>query len=713
MQGYGIELWDYEQIHGSGLGDAEKNHLYHVGDLPEPGAKELLRRLDELRNEDKGRPLGENLDYDEADLGQFVGDSALAIADGENSIDAMLDVCLAVLNRGDTFKNFAKRFTIAQEWTNLQGEGILGIMGFFWQMVITGEVARRLDRSTSTQSNEQGQMDGMSLQVVASLIVYELWIHNVDLKISDELPMPPAKGVSSEERIEAEVLVRMAEKFMEDTRPDVAAETLEEAISIDPANVEYRRRKCRALRRTAELDALVGDEEDSEMRYAELSLEAKYLTRYAPDDWEAWELLAEAQTGRGALKKGLQAYEQAHSVATTEEDKKYLGNKVVEARVALADEFLSAVKLDNKVEQHEALRDRKDWDYDFADGVMKSLSNVHERQEEGLVEFAKKIEWPHVAEVTQRIGGIYARLHAGGEENLPAIIHDWLYGLVLPGRFFAYNLMACLTLCTPSLSLGVPPTASHGLILGDISYWPIHTVMGRVLGGISGIGSLAGWIGPCYSVMLDADKETECDNTTKWVFVGGERVPPELQSSDGLPEYLDNEDAASYIVESKDLENWTTPELPVRDTSQYTLKAIYLKPPGEEQTAGCSARIIFEVDKLTTVEVPLRTNPVFVVPPQCQPSDPAGHPIHARELEIYSADTWTPDKLIDDDVFAEARAADLLVMNATGHGAEALARAVCAMRGMNALIRTGEGPCWACTMKTARSLRINTVVWCN
>lgn len=713
VQGYGIEMWDYEQTQGPGLRDSEKNYLYHVGDLPEPGGKELIRRLHELRNEDEGRSLGENLDYDEADLEQFVGDSAIAIADGEKSIDAMLDVCLAVLNRGDTFKNFATKFSIAQEWTHIEGEGILGIMGFFWQMVISGEVARRLDRSTSTQSDEQGQMDGMSLQVVASLIVYDLWRQNVDLKISYELPMPPAKDVSSEERIEAEVLLRMAKKFMADTRPDIAAETLEEAIAIDPANVEYRHQRCLALRKTAELDALVGDEEDSEMRYAELTVEAKYLTQYAPEDWQAWELLAEAQTGRGALKKGLQAYEQAESVATSDEDKKYLQSKVVEARVALVDEFLGATRLDDKVEQHEAMRDIRDWNYDFVDGAMKSHSNVHERQEEGLVAFAKKIKWPHVDEVTQRIEGTYARLHSGAEENLPANIHDWLYGLVLPGRFFAYNVMSCLVLCTPSLSLGIPPSASHGLVLGDISYWPIHTVMGRVLGGISGIGSLTGWIGPCSSVMLDVETEHQSGRTTGWVFVDGERVAPELQSSDELSEYLDNEDTASYIVDSKGPRRWTTPERPVRDTSQYTLKTVHIKSAGEGQAAELSARIIFEVNELTIVEMPLRTTPVFVVPPRCQPSDPAGHPIHVSELEINPAKSWAPDKLLDDNVFGDARTADMLVINATGNGAETMARAVCAFRGMNAVIRTPESPCFACTLKAARSLNINTVIWCD
>lgn len=712
VQGYGIELWDYERTHGSGLRDVEKNYFYHIGDLPEPGAKELIRRLNELRNEDEGRALGENLDYDEADLEEFVGESALAIADGEKSIDAMLYVCLAVLNREDTFKNFATRFTIAQEWTHLQGEGILGIMGFFWQMVITGEIARRLDRS-STPIKEQSQMDGMSLQVVASLIVYDLWIQNVDLKISDELPMPPAKDISSEERIEAEVLLRMAEKFMADTRPDVAAESLEEAVAIDPANVEYRRRRCHALHKTAELDALIGDEEDSEMRYAELTVEAKYLTQYAPDDWQAWELLAEAQTGRGALKKGLKAYEQAQSVATSEEDKKCLGSKIVEARVALVDEFLDSVRLEDKVEQHEALRGMRDWEYDFVGGIMRFHSNVHGRQEQGLVAFAKGIEWPHVDEAAQRIGSIYDRLYTGGESNLPANIHDWLYGLVLPGRLFAYNLMACLAICTPSLSLGVPPSASHGLILGDISYWPIQTVMGRVLGGISGIGSLAGWIGPCYSVTLDVEKGTESDNTSSWVSVSGERVDLGLQRSGEILEFLDNDNTASYIVEIKEPAKWATPEPPVRDTSQYPLKTVYLRPTEEGQKAEFTARMIFEVNKSTPVEVPLRATPVFVVPPPCQPSDPAGHCIHDHDLGIHPGESWTPDILLDDDVFAKARTADVLVINATGNGAETMARAVCAFRCMNAVTRICGGPCFACTLKAAQSLKINTVIWCD
>ncbi|KAL4864165.1 hypothetical protein BDV12DRAFT_205890 [Aspergillus spectabilis] len=647
VQGYGKECWNHEEVYGSGLREAEKKYLCHTGRLPDTGAMELLRRLDALRS--GARALDENPEYDKADLEEFVGESALR-------------------------------------------EGVLGALNFFWQMVITGETARRLESGAEIR----GELNGMTLQVVASLVVYDLFMQNVEVKIIDEPPMPPEKGVSPDKRIEAEAMIRLAERFVAESQLDIAAKVLKDAVTIDPANIEYRCRLCRVLCRTAELDALIGDEEDSEMRYVEATL------------------LAEAQKGRGAIKRALQAYEQAQSVATSAFDKKAMGDKVVDARVALAQQFLAAAAVEDEVEQYEALRQIYNWNFDCLGGQLRFLSKVHEDQEEGLIAFAKSIKWPHVEEARERIGSVYTRLQAGQEKDLSANLHDWLYGMILPGRFFAYSIMTCLAVATPSLSIGVAPGTTYGLVLGDITYWPTQTVMGRVLGAIPGVRFLAGWIGPCPSVKLDLLDKTE--QRARWVDVVTERVAPRLQHIDPHRDPLrfpEHDDPDSYGAEIKDHQKWLIPKPPACDKSHYTLKSINLRPTVEKETRKFATIIIFEVDQESPIKIHLRTNPAFVIPPQCHPSNPAGHAIHAHELYLYQSKIWTPDKLVDNNDFAEARLADILVINATGDGAETMARALCALRGMNAVIRKSGRPCFVCAVWAAKGLNIDILIWCD
>jgi len=57
----------------------------------------------------------------------------------------------------------------------------------------------------------------------------------------------------------------------------------------------------------------------------------------------------------------------------------------------------------------------------------------------------------------------------------------------------------------------------------------------------------------------------------------------------------------------------------------------------------------------------------------------------------------------------------LIVINATGKGAETLARAWCSERGKSALIRRATGPCFACAYKAADSVKmglgLGVLIW--
>jgi hypothetical protein len=210
---------------------------------------------------------------------------------------------------------------------------------------------------------------------------------------------------------------------------------------------------------------------------------------------------------------------------------------------------------------------------------------------------------------------------------------------------------------------------------------------------------------------------------------------PVAYSEDG------DEDVAIYAAEISDPSKWTVPKPPARDERQYTLKSTLLKHTKENETTFesadliCDAHLEFVVTKSpreetskrkllarkvfsreppsSTYTVPLGTSPAFVVPPRCNASHAAGHPVHAREAGEYQMRTWLPDELVNDDTFAKAKFGDLTVINATGDGAETMARAVCSLRGLNAVIRIPQGPCYKCAVKATRGLKMRALIWCD
>ncbi|KAJ9654788.1 hypothetical protein H2198_006227 [Neophaeococcomyces mojaviensis] len=57
--------------------------------------------------------------------------------------------------------------------------------------------------------------------------------------------------------------------------------------------------------------------------------------------------------------------------------------------------------------------------------------------------------------------------------------------------------MNCLVLASPTAKhIGSASYYDNGLVVGNKSYWPKRTVLGRVLGGMQNPKSAYGWIGP-------------------------------------------------------------------------------------------------------------------------------------------------------------------------------------------------------------------------
>ncbi|KAH8930734.1 hypothetical protein BT69DRAFT_1275273 [Atractiella rhizophila] len=256
--------------------------------------------------------------------------------------------------------------------------------------------------------------------------------------------------------------------------------------------------------------------------------------------------------------------------------------------------------------------------------------------------------------------------------------------------------------------------------------------------------SLCGWIGPCPPVEFVSVGKEAIKNEPRHVRIKARRVAPIEYNADqddntvyiGLNNSVESismrpdDDVATYISQMKDIDNWIVPESPVREISTVTLQSIKLKKfPADvniaarianksisekeaEDNTQYRASILFKIDNNEDpVTYTLYTNPIFVTPPSCHPGPKGFHEVHIRALEKYRKNIWTVDQL--KNYKAEDMDEDVMVINATGKGAEILARAWCSERGKNAVICRQGGACYVCGFKAASKSGLGTgvLIW--
>jgi hypothetical protein len=125
------------------------------------------------------------------------------------------------------------------------------------------------------------------------------------------------------------------------------------------------------------------------------------------------------------------------------------------------------------------------------------------------------------------------------------------------------------------------------------------------------------------------------------------------------------------------------------------------------------ASVSFLVNQESHVNLPLRTNPVFIVPPRCYPSNPAGHAMHARQVEYYQVEVWPVDRLTAKNDSPSSYINDTIIfIDATSDGTKTLARAWCLTHGRNAAVRPRRGLCYKCAVLATRRLKLDVLVWC-
>ena len=334
------------------------------------------------------------------------------------------------------------------------------------------------------------------------------------------------------------------------------------------------------------------------------------------------------------------------------------------------------------------------------------------------------MEWPYMGEARNFIENVYQDMVAGKPVS-SWDIYDWLFGLVLPGKIYRHRIMSCLVHSTPTIrSINSAPYWENGIVVKDKSYWPRRTVLGRVLGGMKGVKSVCGWIGP-----LPAPKE----KISGWVRLKARSVdipvPVSVPASgqNALQEFgFDElggapENAEAVLLSIINPDEWVqvSPPTATRQSNAGTvqLKAIHLTKlpisvvasttlstlPPEEYRASLD----FEVNG-KTVSYTLYSNPVFVAAPPCVGGS---HVLHQRQAQKYKENVALATNLGTN----YPPAGQLLIVDATGEGEELLARAWCAERGRHAIVRRGEECCFSCAVSVAvgrTGLGVNVLILC-
>lgn len=626
-----------------------------------------------------------------------------------------------LLNRTDIFAEFTAKSSIALHYLATAEHGAIGLWNFLWQVILAKELAQRLGLALW----ECGPMLGFTPRVLSSLIVQDLFLSNTEIVLKDQkVSLEDVPTPRERERARAEFLKNKGNEAVKQQKWQAAVDFFTQAVSIDLRNAVYRSNRSGALLSMGKADEARSD--------------AWLATRLDPKYAKGWARLGLAEFSLGNAKRAQDAHQRAVDLAGSEATP-MMKQGLIDAKAKIKADA-EAINKERNPQVRDKLRKKfvdQDWDIAFKTPEVHSL--VHERQVEGLLLFAKQMKWPYIDEARDYAEDVYDNLSKRGLMVSPEL-YDWLYGLTLPGHFMSWKIMSALILCSPSIAKTLNASAYYdcGLTLPKQSYWRARTALASVLGCLPGVVSLCGWIGPCPPVeILPSSTSTPgSEKEPRHILLKTRRIAPippggldretykatQLQPDEDMPEYL---------AEMQDGGNWVVPQPPVRELSTCTVEQIQLKelPVDAESATDALGRlgfgdteakqsatpyrasIVFSLDNNEApVKYTLYANPIFVTPPPCYPGPLGAHEVHVRELPRYQRGVYTVDRLKE---HAGEDGDEVTVINATGKGAEVLARAWCAERGRHAIIRRAGGPCFVCAVRAASKsgLGVGVLIW--
>ncbi|KAK3614095.1 hypothetical protein LTR56_027486, partial [Elasticomyces elasticus] len=673
VEGFALECWEYEDLFGS---PRDRTNLVSTSKV-NISAQRLLRRLDELQRETGNFSWTREEDY--LNLRDVLQSSTLWVdpSRARNPTSQITDL-FKMLNRSDISTDFIVTAAISPAaWG-----GVENMWDFLLQIVLGQELGRRM------QDHPDASIAGFTPRILATLIISDLWARNVRM-IKTPTPAPEQftkKPKSIEDEAKAELLKEQGNRALKVKNYLEAANSYTEALKIGGSNAVYICNRSAAYTYLGKHDGAL--------------LDAWIAKELDPTYAKAWARLGAALLRAGDLDSAVEAYETAVQLAG-EGVTRTMKIGLEEARTKVQD-FNTRFKQAEEKRKHEMRVNVLDKKWNLLTNEIKFHSHVHEIQVDGLLQFAEKMQWPYLTGVRDKAEEAYSAIHRGQPVN--AIVTDWLFGLTLPGEHFAFKIMWTLINCSPTISatLGLPFHIDNNVILQEQSYWRVRSVLGRVLGPLPKVRSVGGWLGPCPPVEISPPGEGSFEPLL--VRLKARQIPPRRPidvSNDGT--YVGgresysctgpsaDEDINAYIVDMTSEEAYVAPQPPIRCLSRITLTAVRLERLLSErvgtnkarredgQEADYRASLVFYIDNNEApVTYTLYTNPIFVTLPACCGGP---HEVHRRDLERFQNEPWEAERLkeyVAGDAEEDDRAC--MVINATGAGAEVLARAWCSER---------------------------------
>ena len=701
VEGFALECWEHAERTGKG---GDRSIFVSAAAIPNIQASQLLRRIDDLQH--RPSKLGWSPDLDMVDLQEFLPSLLDHAGLGEEY------EIYNWLNRRDLVVDITTGQPLCLLWSD-RGK----VWNLLWVLIIARELGRRMEELWP----RDGWVAGFTGRVLLSVITADSWFKNV-LIVQKPLPSTTSNSKSQTSPEDQAASDRLKEKGNESLAAknyQDAVDHYTKAIEIDATNAIYRCNRAAAF--------ACQDKHEESFIDASAALELK------PEYAKAWARLGAALAKLKNLDDALEAYSTAIRLS---------GDNATNAMVQGRENTLKLIKeLNEKIEtekdrkkQHKMIIEQQNTRWLLLNHDIQFHSRVHERQTEALLFFAERMRWPYLNEMRDRAEDAYHDLRSG--TKIHPLVIDWCFGLTLPGIRAAHNIMSTLILCTPSIMdhVGQSGYLDTGLVVKKYSYWPIRSVLGRILGTLSGVHSMCGWIGPCPAVEFLPKND---DFQPRHVRLKARKVAP-IKETKGDDDVIyighgydegknirlgDEEDPHAYITEMSSRESYLTLEPPVRQLGTVKLESVRLKKLAPEALAqsrhGHSpasidredefrASLVFSIDNNEApISYTLYTNPIFVAAPPCY-SGP--HKIHQREVKRFEMRHWEVARL-KDHVPEDSEGEKLMVVNATDRGADTLARAWCSERGKLAMVRREGGACLVCAIRCAIQLGVDVLIW--
>jgi hypothetical protein len=330
--------------------------------------------------------------------------------------------------------------------------------------------------------------------------------------------------------------------------------------------------------------------------------------------------------------------------------------------------------------------------------------DIRRRQVDAMIFFAEKMKWPFLAELRQTLND-FLQLSKG----LDVRTWDWVVGLTLPGSIFPLTLLFGVHQACPSLNMSPPEGnvqirhGNFGLVFPQVSYWRNRSIIGRVLAVLPSVHEIGGWVGPCISpIGLESYR-------TPAAMVQIQTRPPafKLQNS--------TSDQQPYVPLDGHL-TWEEPLLPQTSDEVCVLQKLHMisvpkdvdsATPGNKVTAYRAKLDFLLLKGNKIISLTLYSHSIFVAAPPCKGT----HKIDPKSTKHYSRRIYEISQLDK----AELNTDGVTVINATGNGGHAIARAWCSEKGTNAIIWKRDGDCcFKCGLMTTgkEGLDVDVLIIC-